>query len=155
MAILCETAVIITFWLVLPQFLSAAPEIIRTSSEFCPGFVRISSESHPNGVLTSSEFYPNLRHNFIRISDNILQLEDGHKEAVLSAHFAACDWMRELVNAFVQESDNDTKAKVISSTYANPGLRFAPDWSVLLRFFYVWLFVRWSFGGGMLVFSIS
>eukprot|EP00904_Undaria_pinnatifida_P010786 jgi/Undpi1/6838/HiC_scaffold_21.g09314.m1 len=45
--------------------------------------------------------------------DNVLQLEDGQKEAVLSAHFAACDWIRELVNAFVQEPDSDTKAKLV------------------------------------------
>ena len=61
---------------------------------------------------------------FLRILDNVLQLEDGHKEAVLSAHFAACDWMRELVNAFVLEPDSDTKAKVIRGTDGNPGSGF-------------------------------
>lgn len=61
---------------------------------------------------------------FLTLSDNVLQLEDGQKEAVLSAHFAACDWMRELVNAFVLEPDSDTKAKVICRSYGNPGLGF-------------------------------
>lgn len=44
--------------------------------------------------------------------DNVMQLEDAHKEAVIGAHFAACDWIRELVNAFVMEPKRHTKAKV-------------------------------------------
>eukprot|EP00752_Nemacystus_decipiens_P018674 g16742.t1 len=45
--------------------------------------------------------------------DNVMQLEDGHKEAVIGAHFAACNWIRELVNAFVMEPKRPTKAKLV------------------------------------------
>ena len=44
--------------------------------------------------------------------DNVMHLEDAHKEAVIGAHFAACNWIRELVNAFVMEPKRPTKAKV-------------------------------------------
>eukprot|EP00903_Cladosiphon_okamuranus_P011447 g10784.t1 len=45
--------------------------------------------------------------------DNVMQLEDEHKEAVIGAHFAACDWIRELVNAFVMEPKRHTKTKLV------------------------------------------
>ncbi len=47
-----------------------------------------------------------------RLADNIISLEDAHKEVVIASHFAACDWIRELVNAFVLEPERETKAKV-------------------------------------------
>lgn len=40
-------------------------------------------------------------------------LKDSHREAVITAHFTACDWIRELINAFVLEPDHETKSKVI------------------------------------------
>ncbi|CAN0349173.1 unnamed protein product, partial [Hapterophycus canaliculatus] len=42
-----------------------------------------------------------------------MSLQEGHKEAVIGAHYAACNWLRELVNAFVLEPEPENKAKVI------------------------------------------
>lgn len=44
--------------------------------------------------------------------DNVALLDDAHKEAVIGAHFVACNWIRELLNAFVLEPHTDTKSKV-------------------------------------------
>lgn len=48
----------------------------------------------------------------VRRADNVALLEESHKEAVIGAHFTACNWIRELINAFVLEPDNETKSKV-------------------------------------------
>ncbi|CAM9874577.1 unnamed protein product, partial [Ectocarpus sp. 4 AP-2014] len=45
--------------------------------------------------------------------DNVIHLEESHKDAVIGAHYAACNWVRELVNAFVLESHSDFKAKLV------------------------------------------
>lgn len=46
------------------------------------------------------------------VPDNVGSLEEVHQEAVIGAHFAAANWVRELVNAFVLEADCESKAKV-------------------------------------------
>ncbi|CBJ26655.1 conserved unknown protein [Ectocarpus siliculosus] len=45
--------------------------------------------------------------------DNVIHLEESHKNAVIGAHYAACNWVRELVNAFVLETHSDFKAKLV------------------------------------------
>ncbi|CAM9248195.1 unnamed protein product, partial [Ectocarpus sp. 12 AP-2014] len=45
--------------------------------------------------------------------DNVIHLEESHKDAVIGAHYAACNWVRELVNAFVMETHSDFKAKLV------------------------------------------
>ncbi|CAM9123067.1 unnamed protein product [Ectocarpus sp. 12 AP-2014] len=45
--------------------------------------------------------------------DNVIHLEESHKDAVIGAHYAACNWVRELVNAFVLETHSDFKAKLV------------------------------------------
>lgn len=45
-------------------------------------------------------------------ADNVIHLKESHKDAVIGAHYAACNWVRELVNAFVLETHSDFKAKV-------------------------------------------
>ncbi|CAN0041106.1 unnamed protein product, partial [Choristocarpus tenellus] len=47
----------------------------------------------------------------LRREDNVTLLKEAEKEAVIGAHFAAGNWIRELANAYVVESDPESKVK--------------------------------------------
>lgn len=53
-------------------------------------------------------------------ADNVIHLEESQKDAVIGAHYAACNWVRELVNAFVLEPQSDFKAKVACFFVSSP-----------------------------------
>ncbi|CAM9211941.1 unnamed protein product [Discosporangium mesarthrocarpum] len=101
----------------LPMLASEDQETKLKVASLCPLFALLAS-CHQACSASSMEEIDGVLGMPIMLADshtidNITLLGDSEKEAVIGAHFAAVNWVRELANAYVMEKEADSKAKMV------------------------------------------